>query len=150
MKASEGREEITFPLYPYLLQGQQALPNCKPMSVGRSGDKSYRTPSPHPTTPLYVSGVFMTGERNTFWKCVQRERMSPLEKLLRKLITPNADGDGRTDRVNTICLFHHSSNGGVGWGGHKKFSIDRFTRQVMCFVLQVCCSFFPTSYNNFQ
>ena len=29
MKESEETEEIeTFPLYPYLLQGQQALPNC--------------------------------------------------------------------------------------------------------------------------
>ena len=36
---SEETEEIkTFPLYPYLLQGQQAFPNCKPISVGRSGD----------------------------------------------------------------------------------------------------------------
>ena len=36
---SEETEEIkTFPLYPYLLQGQQALPNCKPISVGRPGD----------------------------------------------------------------------------------------------------------------
>ena len=35
MKKSKGTEEITtFPLYPYLLQGQQALPNCKPISVG--------------------------------------------------------------------------------------------------------------------
>ena len=49
MKESEGTEEITsFPLYPYLLQGQQALPSCKPISVGRPTDKSYRTPSPHP------------------------------------------------------------------------------------------------------
>ena len=31
----EGTEEIkTFPLYHYLLQGQQALPNYKPKSVG--------------------------------------------------------------------------------------------------------------------
>ena len=31
MNESEGTEEIkTFPLYPYLLKGQQALPNCKP------------------------------------------------------------------------------------------------------------------------
>ena len=37
MNESAGTEEIkTFPLYPYLLQGQQALPNCKPISVGRS------------------------------------------------------------------------------------------------------------------
>ena len=36
---SEETEEIeTLPLYPYLLQGQQALPNCKPISVGRPGD----------------------------------------------------------------------------------------------------------------
>ena len=31
MNDSEETEEIkTFPLYPYLLQRQQALPNCKP------------------------------------------------------------------------------------------------------------------------
>ena len=31
---SEETEEIkTFPLYPNLLQGYQALPNCKPISV---------------------------------------------------------------------------------------------------------------------
>ena len=49
---SEETEEIkTFPLYPYLLQGQQALPNCKPISVGRPGDIRYTTPSHHPTTP---------------------------------------------------------------------------------------------------
>ena len=49
---SEETEEIkTFPLYPYLLQGQQALPNCKPISVGRPGDVRYTTPLHHPTTP---------------------------------------------------------------------------------------------------
>ena len=32
---SEETEEIkSFPIYPYLLQGQQVLPNCKPISVG--------------------------------------------------------------------------------------------------------------------
>ena len=52
MKESEGTEEITaFPLYPYLQQGQQTLSNCKPVLVGHPGDKSYRMPSPHPTTP---------------------------------------------------------------------------------------------------
>ena len=49
--------------------------------------------------------------------------MPPPEKLKRKLLTPDADGDGRTDRQtdigNTICLFHHSSNG----GGIQKFKI---------------------------
>ena len=35
---SEETEEIkTFPLYPYLLQGYQALPNCKPISVEEYG-----------------------------------------------------------------------------------------------------------------
>ena len=40
-----------------------------------------------------------------------------LEKLKRKLLSPDADGDRRTDRGNSICPFHHSSNGGVGGGG---------------------------------
>ena len=51
---SEETEEIKiFPLYPYLLQGQQALPNCKPISSGRPGDVRYTTPSHHPTTPRF-------------------------------------------------------------------------------------------------
>ena len=46
MNESEDTKEIkkTFPLYPYLLQGQQALPNCKPISVGCPGDARYMTP----------------------------------------------------------------------------------------------------------
>ena len=49
---SEETEEIKiFPFYPYLLQKQQALPNCKPITVGRSSDARYTTPLPHPTTP---------------------------------------------------------------------------------------------------
>ena len=52
MNESEGTEEIkTFSLYPYLLQRQQALPNCKPISIGRPGDGRYTTPLPHHTTP---------------------------------------------------------------------------------------------------
>ena len=52
MNESEETEEIkTFPLNPYLLQGQQALPNCKPLSVERPGDVRYTTPLLHPTTP---------------------------------------------------------------------------------------------------
>ena len=35
MNDSEETDEIkTFLLYPYLLQGKQTLPNCKPISVG--------------------------------------------------------------------------------------------------------------------
>ena len=49
MNESEETEEIkTFPLYPYLLQRQQALPNCKPISVGHPDDARYMTPN-HPT-----------------------------------------------------------------------------------------------------
>ena len=34
-ESEEETEEIkTFPQYSYLLQGKQALPNCKPISVG--------------------------------------------------------------------------------------------------------------------
>ena len=40
---SEETEEVkTFPLHLYLLQGQLALPNCKPISVGRSGYVRYK------------------------------------------------------------------------------------------------------------
>ena len=49
---SEETDEIkTFPFYPHLLQEQQTLSNCKPISVGHPGDAKYRTPLPHPTTP---------------------------------------------------------------------------------------------------
>ena len=55
----ETAEIKTFPhLYSYLLQGQQALPNCKPISVGRLGDISYMTPLPHPTTSWYFYVVY--------------------------------------------------------------------------------------------
>ena len=47
---SKETEEIkTFPLYPYLLQGQQALPNCKSILVGQRFDVRYTTPSHNPT-----------------------------------------------------------------------------------------------------
>ena len=77
MKESERTEEIiTFPLYPYLLQGQQALPNCKPISAGCPGDKSYRTP-PHPTTPktgVYTKVVLTSTHNLCFEK--QYEKIS--------------------------------------------------------------------------
>ena len=50
MKVKEQKKK-TFPLYPYLLQGQQALSGYKPISVGSPGDVRYTTPLPHPTTP---------------------------------------------------------------------------------------------------
>ena len=53
MNESEETEEIkTFPVYPYLLQEYQALPNCKPVSAGHPSDTRYMTPLPHPTTPF--------------------------------------------------------------------------------------------------
>ena len=45
MNESENTE-LNIPLYTYLLQGQLALPNCKPISVGRPGDARYTTPLP--------------------------------------------------------------------------------------------------------
>ena len=51
MKESDETEEIsTFPLYPYLQQEKQVLPNCKPISVGRPGDVRNTIPSSHATT----------------------------------------------------------------------------------------------------
>ena len=39
MKEKKTEAIKTFPLYPnYLQQGQQALSNCKPISVGRPGE----------------------------------------------------------------------------------------------------------------
>ena len=49
----ETDEIKTFLLYPYPLQGLQALPNCKPISVGRPSDVRYTTPChTRPPTPL--------------------------------------------------------------------------------------------------
>ena len=48
LNGSKETEELkTFPLYPYLLQGQQALPNYKPIPVGRPGDARHTSPN-HP------------------------------------------------------------------------------------------------------
>ena len=53
---SEEMEEIkTFPLYPYLLQGYQALPNFRPISVGHPGDVRYSTPLPHSQYLYFIS-----------------------------------------------------------------------------------------------
>ena len=49
---SEETEEIkNVPPLPLLLQGLQAMPNCKQISVGRPGGVRYTTSSHHPTTP---------------------------------------------------------------------------------------------------
>ena len=53
MNESEESEEIkTLPLYHYLLQRQQTLPDYQLISVGRPHDARYMytTPLPHPTT----------------------------------------------------------------------------------------------------
>ena len=60
MNESEETKEIkTFPLYPYLLQGQQALPNCKQIADGRPSDARYTTPLPHPTTSQNFSRIIV-------------------------------------------------------------------------------------------
>ena len=54
---SEETVEIkTFPFYPYLLQGEQDMPNWKPISVGHPGDLRYPTPL-HLTFKLVCSRV---------------------------------------------------------------------------------------------
>ena len=58
---NESGEIKTFPLYPYL-QGQQALPNCKPISVGGPSDVRYTTPSPHPTTNYLINRPIASGK----------------------------------------------------------------------------------------
>ena len=69
MNESEETEKIkTFPLYPYLLQEYQALPNWKPISVGRPGDVRYTTHLPHPTISdfsitIYVAGTYIHKKR---------------------------------------------------------------------------------------
>ena len=77
---SEETEEIkTFPLYPYPLQGQQALPNCKPVSVGRPSDVRYTAPSHHPTTPR-----ISTNPASSNWRFLCTPNFqSILNKLLR-------------------------------------------------------------------
>ena len=47
------------PLYPCLLEGYQALPNCKSISVGRPGDVRCSNPSLHPSTPADRSGSLL-------------------------------------------------------------------------------------------
>ena len=55
----ETEEITTFPLNPYLLQGQQALPNCNPISVGCPQDTQHL----HLTQPpdRFKSFVLQTG-----------------------------------------------------------------------------------------
>ena len=53
-KESEETGEIeTIPLYLYLLQGKQALPNCKPTSVGCPGDVKIHDTFSTPDHPQY-------------------------------------------------------------------------------------------------
>ena len=71
---SEETEEIkTSPPYPYLLQGQQALPNCKPISAGRPSDIRYMTPSHHPTTIVISTAMSVmvddSGNGGSRWMC---------------------------------------------------------------------------------
>ena len=47
--------------------------------------------------------------------------MTPPEKIKRKLLMPDTDGDAPTDRNNTICPFHYFSI--AGGGGHKNQSL---------------------------
>ena len=54
------------PLYPYLLQGQQTLPNCKPVSVGCPGDARYMRPLPpnHPHSNTCITMLICLTKTN--------------------------------------------------------------------------------------
>ena len=56
--------------FPHLLRAQQALPNCKPISVGRPDAKRYVTPSPHPPPP----GLQSDGASNWATKAGQEKK----------------------------------------------------------------------------
>ena len=58
------QKKFKHPLYPYQLQGQKALPNCKPISVGCPSDLRYTTPSPNLT--LECQGTLRT---SPIWVC---------------------------------------------------------------------------------
>ena len=65
----------TFPLNPYLLQGKQALPKCKPVSVGHPCDVRYTTPSHHPTTSIVGGEKSVKVRHDKKNKSVSAERM---------------------------------------------------------------------------
>ena len=55
MKESGEIEEIrAFLLYLYLQHGQQALPDCMPITVWRPGHVRYTTPLPHLPHPVFM------------------------------------------------------------------------------------------------
>ena len=64
-KMNESEEIKTIPSYPYLLQGQQALPSCQQISDGRPSDAKYTTPLPYPTIPKWYE---YQGINFFYWK----------------------------------------------------------------------------------
>ena len=79
-------------LFPYLLQVEQALPNCKPISVGRLGDVRYTTPSPHPTTPCSIikHQLILHHTQYVMFVCVEVLRPSqPYGVMLSAVSLPN-------------------------------------------------------------
>ena len=70
------RRNKTFPLYSYLLQGWQALPNCKPISVGSPADVRYTTPLPRPTTSLLWRNKKNIWKPPLIWSYVSSSRTS--------------------------------------------------------------------------
>ena len=79
MNESEETGEIKKPspstLTCYMLQGQQAFPNCKPISVGRPGDVKYTTRLSHPTTRIL-------GYQKNFRGTQKRVRISHVKRVI--------------------------------------------------------------------
>ena len=77
MNESEETEEIKIsPLYPYLLHGYQALPNCMPISIGRPDDVRYTTPSPHLTSPCCLVSTLGNQKSDSYKEMTVVERLN--------------------------------------------------------------------------
>ena len=83
MKGKKQKKWKLSPL-PYLLQGQQALPNCKPISAGCPSGMRYMTPLHHPTTP------------STLW--MNTPSLVKIHWYSLRLSSGNDNKDGRTLR----------------------------------------------------
>ena len=99
-QGSEGTEEITtFPFYHYLLQGQQALPNHKPISVGPPVTKAtahFCLTQPPPTSncqPIKLLDML------TYWMTEQIQ----ISWLLKKPTDLDPDLDLRCDQEIHVC-----------------------------------------------
>ena len=85
MNESEETKEIkTFPLYPYMLEGESALPNCKPISVGHPNGVRYTTSLPHPILQQGLNQI--CNLLITCWTCIQLSHHCRLRVLVYAIV----------------------------------------------------------------